>query len=94
MPPSGVNGVTVMLKRPLSRAVDSLAVILSAYSRETLSGQRSRPILTTPWRNASTPTPSRISKPKSCLPRAIDQPLKNFGPAFYLVLDTRLNTIF
>jgi len=44
--------------------LDSLAVIvLSAYSRETLSGQRFRPILTTPWRNASTPTPSQISKP-------------------------------
>jgi hypothetical protein len=41
MPPSGMNGVTVILKSPLSWALDSLAVIvLSACSRQTPSGQR------------------------------------------------------
>src|SRR6476620_11698735 len=83
MPPSAMNGVTVILKRPLSRALDSLAVIVvSACSHKTLSGKRFRLILTTPWRNASTPTPSRISKPKSYFPRAVDQPFNNFRPAF------------
>src|SRR5919204_1266162 len=62
--PSGVNGVTAILKSPLSRALASLAVIvLSACRRETPSGQRTCRIRAIPWRNVSRRHHVQISSP-------------------------------